>query len=123
MNFDEIKGKAQNAFGKAEEAVGEAIGSQNLSNAGAEDRLKGAATETWGKAKDAVGTVNDTATAHVSNARSDTAYEAGRADGHIESGNASLRDRIVSGTERFQENVNAKIDQFKAEHDAKRERV
>ena len=37
MNFDEIKGKAQNAFGKAEEAVGKAVGSQNLSNAGTED--------------------------------------------------------------------------------------
>jgi uncharacterized protein YjbJ (UPF0337 family) len=121
MNFDEIKGKAQNAFGKAEEAVGNAIGSQNLANAGAEDRVKGAATETWGNAKDAVGKAGDTAAAHASDARSSAAYEAGRADGHIESGNASLRDRIVSGAERFQENVNAKIDNFKAEHDAKKD--
>ena len=44
MDTDQIKGKLQNAFGKVEEAVGEAVGSQNLSNAGAEDRLKGAAT-------------------------------------------------------------------------------
>ena len=70
MNFDEVKGKVQNAFGKTEEAVGEAVGSQNLSNAGAEDRVKGAAKETWGNAKDAVTGAKDDASAHTSSIRS-----------------------------------------------------
>ena len=123
MNFDEIKGKVQNAFGKTEEAVGEAIGSQNLSNAGTEDRVKGAATETWGNAKDAVSTVHDNTVDSARDARTDSAYQAGRADGHLESGNGSLRDRIVSGTEHFKDTMNEKIDHFKAEQDAKHDRV
>ncbi len=61
MNTDQIKGKMQNAFGKAEEAVGEAVGSRDLSNAGVEDRVKGAAKETWGNTKDTVREVRDTA--------------------------------------------------------------
>lgn len=123
MNFDEIKGKVQNAFGKAEEVVGEAIGSNNLANAGAEDRVKGAATETWGNAKDAVGKTHDTVADSARDTRSDASYEAGRADGHIESGNGILRDRIVSGVEHFKDDVNAKIDNYKAEQDVKRDRV
>lgn len=123
MNFDEIKGKVENVFGKAEEAVGEAIGSENLSNAGREDRVKGAATETWGNAKDAVGKVHDNAVDSARTGREDRAYEVGRADGHVEAGNASLRDRIVNGVEHFQENVNDKIDHFKAEQDTKHDRI
>ena len=123
MNFDEIKGKTQNAFGKAEEAVGKTIGSQNLANAGAEDRLKGAATETWGSAKDAVGTAKDNAAASASDAHADAAYQAGRADGHLDSGTGSLRDRIVSGAEHFKDTMNEKIDNFKAEQDAKHNRI
>lgn len=123
MNFDEAKGKAQNIFGKMEEAVGEAIGSENLSNAGAEDRVKGAATETWGNAKDTVDTAHDSATAQVRDTRDSAAYEAGRAQGHVETGHASLRDRIVNGAENLKDNVNAKIDNFKAEHEAKHERL
>lgn len=123
MNFDEVKGKLQNAFGKAEEMVGEAVGSENLSNAGAEDRVKGAATETWGNAKDAVDHAHDRASASARDTRDSAAYEAGRAEGHVEAGHASLRDRIVSGAEHIQENVNAKIDNFKADHETSRDRL
>lgn len=65
MNTDQIKGKMQNAFGKAEQSVGEAVGSHDLANAGAEDRLKGAAKETWGNAKDTVHEMHKTAKTHA----------------------------------------------------------
>lgn len=120
MNLDEIKGKAQNAFGKVEEAIGEAIGSRDLSNAGAEDRLKGAAKETWGNAKDAVNEAGTSASHSAADSRDRAAYEAGKAEGHVEAGHASLRDRIVSGTEHLKDEVDAKIDRFKEEHTEKR---
>ncbi|MGI4758662.1 MAG: CsbD family protein [Janthinobacterium lividum] len=105
MDTDQIKGKLQNMFGKAEEAVGEAIGSQNLSNAGAEDRLKGAAVETWGNTKDAVHSTGTTA--------------ATRADVHGTHTSESLRDRVVSGTEHLKNSINAKVDGYK-EHQAEK---
>ncbi len=108
MDTDQIKGKLQNAFGKAEEAVGEAIGSQNLANAGAEDRLKGAAVETWGNAKDTVHSAGDTARVHTEAAEDRTAVQG-----------ESLRDRIVDGAERLKNSVNAKLDNAKA-HEADR---
>lgn len=85
MDTDQIKGKLQNAFGKAEEAVGKAVGNQNLVNAGTEDRVKGAATETWGNAKD---TVRDTA--------------------HSESTTAG--DRTAAGAESLRDSINDKLD-------------
>ena len=106
MDTDQIKGKLQNVFGKAEEAVGEAIGSQHLSNAGAEDRLKGVATETWGNAKDTVHNVGSTA-------RTDAAVHEDRASAQGE----SLRDRFVSGAEHLKDSINAKMDNVK-EHEA-----
>ena len=110
MDIDQIKGKLQNAFGKAEETVGEAIGSQNLSNAGAEDRVKGAATETWGNAKDTVREVRDTAHTNAA-VHEDRAAEQG----------GTLRDKIVSGTEHLKESINAKMDNVKDDQRAKRE--
>ena len=110
MNMDDVKGKVQNAFGKTEEAVGKAVGSENLANAGAEDRLKGAATETWGGAKDAVTNATDHASSHATAAGHDASYQAGRAEGHVESGTGSLRDKIVTGAENFRDTVNNKID-------------
>ncbi|MGI4755550.1 MAG: CsbD family protein [Janthinobacterium lividum] len=101
MDTDQIKGKLQNMFGKAEEAVGEAIGSQNLSNAGAEDRLKGAAVETWGNTKDAVHSTGTTADVHGTHT------------------GESLRDRVVSGTEHLKDTINAKVDGYK-EHQAEK---
>ena len=109
MDTDQIKGKLQNVFGKAEEAVGEAIGNQNLSNAGAEDRLKGAATETWGNAKDTVRNVGSTA-------HTETAVHEDRAAVQGE----SLRDRFVAGAEHLKDSINAKMDSVKADEAAKR---
>lgn len=108
MDTDQIKGKLQNAFGKAEEAVGGVIGSQNLKNAGAEDRLKGAATETWGNAKDTVHNVG--ATAHT-----EAAVHEDRAAVQGE----SLRDRFVAGAEHLKDSINAKMDNVK-DHEAER---
>ncbi len=95
MDTDQIKGKLQNAFGKVEEAVGEAVGSQNLANAGAEDRLKGAATETWGNTKDTVRNATDTSES--------------RAAVHTD----SLRDRIATGAEHLKDSINTHLDQTK----------
>lgn len=117
MNTDEIKGKLQNAFGKTERAVGGAIGSQNLQNAGAEDQMKGAAKETWGNAKDAVSEAHTNATTTPDS----SAYNAGHTEGHVEAGGESLRDKIVNGSERFKENFNEKVDHLKAEERAKRD--
>ena len=95
MDMDQIKGKLQNAFGKAEEVVGEAVGSKDLSNAGTEDRVKGAATETWGNAKDTVRSVGDTEHTH--------------ATAHAD----SARDSMASGAERLRDSINAKLDNTK----------
>lgn len=110
MDTDQIKGKLQNAFGKAEEAVGGAIGNQNLSNAGAEDRLKGSATETWGNAKDTVRNVGDTV-------RTDAAVHEDRTVAQGE----SLRDRFVSGAEHLKDSINAKMDNVKDKEAAGRQ--
>ena len=108
MDSDQIKGKLQNAFGKVEEFVGEAVGSHNLSNAGAEDRLKGSAIETWGNAKDTVRSVGDTV--HTSAAAHE---DRASAEG------ASLRDRVATGTEHLKDSINSKMDDAKS-HEAER---
>lgn len=103
MDMDQIKGKLQNAFGKAEELVGEAVGSKDLANAGSEDRVKGAATETWGNAKDAVHSVGETS-------RTETTVHAD-----------STRDSIASGAERLRDSINAKLDNAKDHQEARRD--
>ena len=112
MDTDQIKGKLQNAFGKAETAVGNAIGSQNLANAGAEDRLKGSATETWGNAKDTVNSAGETA--HTRAAVDD--------DNAAEHG-GSLRDRFVAGAEHLKDSINAKMDHVKDDQEYKRDTI
>jgi uncharacterized protein YjbJ (UPF0337 family) len=112
MNTDQIKGKAQNAFGKFEESVGNAVGNQNLANAGAEDRLKGAAKETWGNAKDTVNEVRDTANTSAA-VHADHANEAGM----------SFRDKVVSGAENLKDSINAKLDNAKDDERIKREEL
>ncbi len=114
MNIDEIKGKVQSGFGKAESAVGEAIGSENLKNAGAEDQLKGAAKETWGNAKDAVHATTDTISNNASETRNNAAYEAGKAQGHVESGAASFRDKVVAGVDNLKNSFDEKVSEHKA---------
>ncbi len=91
MDMDQIKGKLQNAFGKTEEFVGEAVGSKDLANAGAEDRVKGAATETWGNTKDAVHNVGETS-------KTDATVHAD-----------STRDNLASGAERLRDSIRAKL--------------
>lgn len=111
MDMDRIKGKVQNAFGKTEEAVGEAVGSQHLSNAGAEDRMKGAAKETWGNAKDTVREMGNTAATGTSS--SNASYEAGRMEGKAEVHGNNLRDRIAGGVERMRDRMNDNMDDVK----------
>ena len=53
MNEDTVAGKLKSVSGKIKQATGEAIGNQELANAGVADRVKGAAQETWGTTKDA----------------------------------------------------------------------
>ena len=112
MDSDQIKGKLQNAFGKAEEFVGEAVGSHDLANAGAEDRLKGGAKETWGNAKDTVREVGQTA-------HTDAALHAD----HASVEGASMRNRIVNGAEHLKDSINAKMDNAKAEEQYKRDEL
>jgi len=112
MNTDQIKGKLQNVFGKAEESVGEAVGSRDLAQAGAEDRLKGAAKETWGNAKDTAHEVKETA-------RTSAAAHEDRAE--VEG--ASLRDKIVNGAENLKDSINAKLDHAKEDEHYKREEI
>jgi uncharacterized protein YjbJ (UPF0337 family) len=112
MDSDQIKGKLQNAFGKVEEVVGEAVGSRNLSNAGAEDRLKGSATETWGNAKDTVRSVGDTA-------HTNAAVHEHQASEHGE----SLRDRVVAGAESLKDSINAKMDHVKDHEQDRRDHL
>ena len=116
MNMDDLKGKVQSGFGKAESAVGGAIGSEGLKEAGAEDQLKGAAKETWGNAKDAVHTTADTAHDKAMDVSHNASYEAGTAQGHVESGTASFRDKVVAGADNMKNDVNEKIDEYKATH-------
>lgn len=108
MDSDQIKGKLQDVFGKAEEAVGKAIGNQNLANAGAEDRLKGSATETWGNAKDTVHNVGESVKTHAS-----------VNEEHTGIAGESLRERVVSGAEHLKSSINIKMDEVK-EHEAER---
>ena len=121
MNMDELKGKVQSGFGKAESAIGGAIGSEGLKDAGAEDQLKGAAKETWGGAKDAVQTTADTATDKASAARDSANFEAGKAQGHVESGNATFRDKVVAGANDLKNSFNDKVDEYKENQAAKRD--
>ena len=112
MDTDQIKGKLQNAFGKAEQVVGKAINSQDLANAGAEDRLKGAATETWGNAKDTVHNVGTTA-------HTETAVH----EEHVGAHGDSLRDRFVAGAENLKNSINAKMDNVKDHQAAERDDI
>ncbi|SEC39706.1 CsbD family protein [Terriglobus roseus] len=112
MDSDQIKGKLQNAFGKVEETVGKAVGSNDLQNAGAEDRLKGGAKETWGNAKDTAREVRDTA-------KTDAAVHADHATAEGE----SLRSRIVNGAENLKDSINAKLDNAKTNEEYKREEI
>ncbi|MEZ2346771.1 CsbD family protein [Terriglobus sp. RCC_193] len=108
MNSDQIKGKMQNAFGKTEEAVGEAVGSRNLSNAGAEDRVKGAAKETWGNAKEAVHEMNETART--------------RAD--VTTGQPiTARDKFAAGAEHIKDSSNTRMEEIKTYEQGKREQL
>jgi uncharacterized protein YjbJ (UPF0337 family) len=106
MNTDQIKGKLQNAFGKTEEAVGEAVGSHDLANAGAEDRLKGAAKETWGNAKDTVQEVHKTAKTHADVATGEP---------------VTARDKFVAGVEHIKDSINTKLDEMKTHEQEKRD--
>ncbi|MEG9432103.1 CsbD family protein [Terriglobus sp. ADX1] len=108
MNTDQIKGKMQNAFGKAEEAVGEAVGNRNLSNAGAEDRVKGAAKETWGNAKETVHEVHKTAKTQADVATGEP---------------VTARDKFASGVERIKDSVNTKMDEVKTREQIKRDEL
>ena len=112
MDSDQIKGKLQGAFGKVEEVVGKAVGSNDLQNAGTEDRLKGGAKETWGNAKETVREVRDTA-------HTDATV---RAD-HASAEDDSVRSRIVNGAENLKDSINAKLDNFKSDEQAKREDI
>lgn len=112
MNTDQIKGKLQNALGKVEEAIGEAVGSHDLSNAGAEDRVKGAAHETWGNTKD---TVNEaTRTAHT-----EAEVERARVTGEP----VTARDKFATGVENIKDSINAKLDEVKAREIEHRDEV
>lgn len=108
MNTDQIKGKMQNAFGKAEEAVGEAVGSHDLANAGAEDRVKGAAKETWGNAKDTVHEMHKTAKTHADVATGEP---------------VTARDKFVNGVENIKDSINTKMDEMKAREQIKRDEL
>ncbi len=120
MNMDELKGKVQSGFGKAESAVGGVIGSENLKDAGAEDQLKGAAKETWGNAKDAVHATSETVSDRAADTRDHASYEAGKAQGHVDSGTASFRDKVVVGADHLKNSFDEKVDDYKAEQAAKR---
>ncbi len=114
MDTDQIKGKLQNAFGKVEQAVGEAVGSNHLSNAGTEDRLKGAGTETWGNVKDTASTIGHTADHNTAVASREDTVVGTNAHGE------SLRDRIATGVENLKERVNGHLDETKEEARADR---
>ena len=121
MNVDELKGKVQSGFGKAEAAVGNAVGSENLKNAGAEDQLKGAAKETWGGAKDAVHSTAETVHDKAVDTRDSANYEAGKAQGHVESGTVTFRDKVVAGVDNMKNSFNDKVDDYKEEQAVKRD--
>src|SRR5260370_17461417 len=59
MKAEKGEGKFDQVAGKIKQAVGEAVGSQKLANAGAAEQIKGAAKETWGKAKDTADAVRE----------------------------------------------------------------
>ena len=108
MNTDQIKGKVQNAFGKAEEAAGEAFGSRDLSTAGAEDRVKGAAKETWGNTKDTVNEATKTA----------------RTEADLHTGEpVTARDKFATGVEHIKDSINTKLDEVKDREALRREEV
>ncbi|WP_047495234.1 CsbD family protein [Terriglobus sp. TAA 43] len=108
MNSDQIKGKMQNAFGKAEQAVGEAVNSRDLANAGAEDRVKGAAKETWGNAKDTVHEMHKTAKTHADIVTGEP---------------VTARDKFAAGVEHIKDSVNTKMDEMKTREQIKRDEL
>jgi uncharacterized protein YjbJ (UPF0337 family) len=116
MDKDQIKGKVQSSFGKAEQAVGEAVGSQDLSNAGVEDQVKGNAKETWGNVKDTANSVKETiktnAAVHEDHAHASASEHA-----------TNLREKIAAGSERAKNAINDKLDDIKDNQSEKRDNI
>jgi uncharacterized protein YjbJ (UPF0337 family) len=59
MTTDRIKGKAQQASGKAKEKIGQATGNERLRDEGTADQIEGKGREMVGKGKDAAKKVAD----------------------------------------------------------------
>lgn len=116
MDMDRIKGKAQSAFGKAEEAVGEAVGSEDLSNAGMKDRIAGDAKDTWGNVKDTARSISDTADTRVVRDRADAEYTGKE---HA----ANFREKVADKVEDIKESFNNKMDDMKEDQRIRREEI
>src|ERR1700747_1438873 len=102
MDKDQVSGKLDQAVGKAEERLGEAVGNEKLANQGVAKQIKGAAKETWGNVKDAARTTPDR---HVAETQA-SANEG--------------RERMTDKVTEVKNRANAKIDQFKDRERAKR---
>jgi uncharacterized protein YjbJ (UPF0337 family) len=100
VNKDQVEGKAEQAVGSVKQAVGEAIGSENLADRGVLDKAKGAAQETWGNVKDAAKEIQKTR-------ENDAAIKA-----------SSRRDDITQSIQNATEKANQKIEEFKERHSA-----
>lgn len=116
MDFDRIKGKVQSTFGKAEEAVGEAVGSENLSNAGMKDRIAGDTKDAWGNVKDTARSVRDTAATESARDRADL-----EATGHEHA--TGLREKIANGVEDIKDRLNDKMEDTREDERLRREDI
>jgi uncharacterized protein YjbJ (UPF0337 family) len=58
-NKDEVKGKADQAKGRAKEAVGDLTGDDRMRGEGAADEIGGDVQEAWGKGRRKVGKALD----------------------------------------------------------------
>ena len=82
-----VKGKFDELAGKAKQAFGEATGDQTIANKGAAQEVKGDAEQSWGSVKEA---------AHDTTARHEPAAES---DAH------HLRDKVTGAAEHLKDEI------------------
>ena len=53
--------------------------------------------------------------------RDQASYEAGKAQGHVDSGTGTFRDKVVAGADHLKDSFEDKVDTYKADQAAKRD--
>ena len=109
MNKQTVEGKFDQVAGKMKQRVGEAVGNEELANAGVAEQIKGAAKETWGHAKDAANTVNNDEQARA-RVQGESLKVRAEEKAH------DIREKITSTAQNVKGKVNEKLDNIKRDH-------